>query len=433
MGETASHACVIGLGWGDEGKGKIVDLLCADFDCVVRYNGGANAGHTVCIGDQTFALHLLPAGILHDGVQAIIGPGVALDPASLIEEIDALAQRGRSIDGRLKISSRAHVVMPYHKIEDRISESEAASGQRIGTTARGIGPCYADKVRRHHAIRMVDLLDATFRDERLPQIVATRRETLRRLFGSDPDLDVAAIIDDARVWSERLGPMVCDTTTLLENAMNAGRRLLFEGANGCLLDIDHGTYPYVTSSTTSAAGIPTGAGVPPRTVTRVIGVCKAYATRVGEGPFVTELTDATGDWIRERGHEYGTTTGRPRRCGWFDAVATRYSARLSAATEIALMHLDTLSGADSVGICTAYEIDGTKTDRMPCDTRTLQRAQPVFEMHPGWSESLRSVKRLGDLPANARRYMDRLQELVGVPIRLVSVGPERTQTLRLDQ
>ncbi|MCH7720947.1 MAG: adenylosuccinate synthase, partial [Planctomycetes bacterium] len=375
--------------------------------------------------------------------------GVALDPAALLEEIDGLAQRGRSIDGRLKISSRAHVVMPYHKIEDRISESEAASGQRIGTTARGIGPCYADKVRRHHAIRMADLLDATFLDERLPQIVATRRETLRRLsgqaladpgapgpvapVGSDPDLDVEAIVKDARAWSERLGPMVCDTTVLLENALNAGRRLLFEGANGCLLDIDHGTYPFVTSSTTTAAGIPTGAGVPPRTVTRVIGVCKAYATRVGEGPFVTELTDATGDWIREQGHEYGTTTGRPRRCGWFDAVATRYSARLSGTTEIALMHLDTLSGADAVGICTAYEIDGTRIDRMPCDARTLERARPVFEMHPGWSESLRAVKNLGDLPANARRYLDRLQELVGVPIRLVSVGPERTQTLRLDQ
>lgn len=423
------HTCVVGLGWGDEGKGKVVDLLARDFDVVVRYNGGANAGHTVCIGGETFALHLLPAGVLHDGVVGLIGPGVVVDPAALLSEIDALAARGIRIDENLKISDRAHVVMTYHKSEDQLSESAAAAERRIGTTARGIGPCYADKMRRSSAIRVCDLRRIDALRERVSAIVRTKKAAFRAVYGDDGGLDADAIGHELGLAAERIVPFACDTTEYLRRALQDGRRLLFEGANGTLLDIDHGTFPFVTSSSTGPSGVPGGAGVPPGTVTRVVGVTKAYATRVGAGPFVTELTDATGDRIRERGREFGTTTGRPRRCGWFDAVATRYSARLGGVTEIALVHLDTLCGMSRVSIGVAYERDGRRVDTLEADPELVARTRPVYEEHPGWPDGLDSARRFEDLPPEAIAYVRRVEELVGAPVTMIGVGPERSQTL----
>lgn len=423
------HACVVGLGWGDEGKGKIVDLLSGDFQVVVRYNGGANAGHTVRIGDETFALHLVPSGLLHQGMVGVIGPGVVIDPTALRDEIDGLIRRGVFVGDNLKISDRAHVVMPYHKVEDQLSESAASDDTRIGTTARGIGPCYAEKMRRTAAVRMGDLLRPERLQRRLEPIIRAKRTAFLAMYGHDGDLDIDVIKSELIVSAERLGPFICDTTDYLYRAMEAGRCLLFEGANGTLLDIDHGTFPYVTSSSTGAYGVSAGAGVPPRTVQRLIGVTKAYATRVGAGPFVTELHDARGEAIRDRGHEYGTTTGRPRRCGWFDAVATRYSVRLGGITEIAMMHLDTLSGMDPVEVCVAYELGGRRLPGPPSDADELACVQPMYEKLPGWSGDLSGVRRYDDLPAEARDYVERIEGLVGAPVTMISVGPERSQTI----
>ncbi len=423
------HSCVFGLMWGDEGKGKIVDLLAGGFDCVVRYNGGANAGHTVWIGPEKFALHLLPAGILRTGVVAVIGPGVVVDPQALMQEIAGLTARGMKIGDQLKISSRAHLVMPYHKLEDQLSEGVASGGQKLGTTVRGIGPCYAEKARRSGGIRFDDLLNEPALADRVRRIVENKAKILAALYGHDQPPDVEAclhVIADARA---SLSGYVCDTTKYLDDAIRSGRRLLFEGANGLLLDIDHGTFPFVTSSSTGPAGVASGAGVPPTILRRTIGVTKAYSTRVGSGPFVTELSDAVGDRIREQGHEYGTTTGRPRRCGWFDAVACRYSARLGGATDIAVMHLDTLAGFERVGICTAYECDGERIDVPPAGVARLERCRPVIEFLPGWGDEVRDARTRAQLPPNARAYVERIESLVGAAVTIVSVGPERSQTL----
>lgn len=424
-----SHTAVVGLGWGDEGKGKIVDLLSPRFEVVVRYNGGANAGHTVSVNGETFALHLVPSGLLHGGVTGVIGPGVALDPLILLAEIDSLQERGVEIDGALKISDRAHVVVEYHKVEDRLGESSAEDEARIGTTAQGIGPCYADKMQRSTALRVGDLLDRTRLRRKLDRIVDLKRRVFRALYGRDGGLDSALLCQQLSETAEHLRPFVCDTTVYLRQALEAGQRLLFEGANGMLLDVDHGTYPFVTSSSTGPWGIAAGAGVPPQTIRRSIGIIKAHATRVGAGPFPSELSDATGDRIREQGREFGTTTGRPRRCGWFDAVAVRHGIRLGGITEVALMHLDTLSGFDRVGICTAYRCRGQMLEDLPADSDLLDRVEPVVEMLPGWSDDLRAVRRAEDLPDPAVRYIERLEALIGAPITLVSVGPDRTQTL----
>ena len=432
-GTRLRHTCVIGLGWGDEGKGKIVDLLSGDFDVVVRYNGGANAGHTVCRGQEKFALHLVPSGVLHHHAVGVIGPGVVVDATALCQEIDGLVARGVSIGDNLKLSDRAHLVMPYHKIEDRLSEGAATEADRIGTTARGIGPCYADKMRRSSAVRVCDLFALDNLRERLNVIVRTRRAALRAVYGDDGGLTFDAVWSEVTAAADRLRSHICDSTAYLQQALEAGRRLLFEGANGTLLDIDHGTFPFVTSSSTGGYGVAPGAGVPPGTVQRMIGVTKAYATRVGSGPFASELKNATGDEIRERGHEYGTTTGRPRRCGWFDAVATRYSARLSGISEIALMHLDTLSGMEQVGVCVGYELDGRSIGGPPALADDYARVRPVFEFLPGWSGDLPEAARYEDLPAEARAYVERIEALVGVPVTLISVGPERTQTIQRER
>ena len=428
MGE-AMHTAVCGLGWGDEGKGKIVDLLCPSFDLVVRYNGGANAGHTVCVDGERFALHLLPTGVLRPSVRAVIGPGVVVDPIQLLSEVDALTERGLDVLPRLFISDRAHLVLAYHKVEDRLSEQAAGEGGRIGTTARGIGPCYADKMRRWTAFRVGDLLYDDDLENRVRTVVAARRTMFSAVYGDDGGLDVEAVLTELRAVTPRLKPCITDTTALLHEALDAGQALLFEGANGVLLDVDHGTYPFVTSSSTGPYGIGAGAGVPPGLVTCVVGVVKAYATRVGSGPFVAELKDATGDRIRERGHEFGTTTGRPRRCGWFDAVSTRYSAQVSGVTELALVHLDTLSGFERVGICTAYRLDGVTLTTPPADPRRLARTEPVVEFVPGWSGDLGKVRLFEDLPEAARSYLARIEHLVGVPVAIAGVGPERSQVL----
>lgn len=425
---TASHACVVGLAWGDEGKGKIVDLLGEDFDVVVRYNGGANAGHTVCIGDERFAMHLVPVGVLREGKTAVIGPGVVVDPGGLIEEIDGLEARGVPAGERLLLSDRAHLVMPYHKLEDRLRE--AGGGEdRIGTTARGIGPCYADKAIRSTAVRAVDLLHLERHEARIRAIVEAKTTVFRALYGADDGLAFGPVWDGLRAAAKRLRPLIRDTSPWLLEQVDRGRRLFFEGANGLLLDVDHGTYPYVTSSNTGPQGVAAGAGVPPGLVTRVVGVTKAYATRVGGGPFPTELANEIGDRIREQGREYGTTTGRPRRCGWLDAVAIRQSVRMGGVTEIAVAHLDTLSGFNEVGACTAYRLDGKLLATMPADAEEIGRIQPVYEMLEGWAGDLRTAQTFADLPRPARGYIEWLERFTGAAVTIISVGAERGQTI----
>ena len=425
MDGSVNHTCVVGLAWGDEGKGKVIDLLCPRYQQVVRYNGGANAGHTVCVGDQQFALHLVPSGILHHGATAVIGPGVALDPRVLVEEIDGLRERGVRIEDNLKISDRAHVVTAYHKIEDHLGETRAPGEERIGTTARGIGPCYSDKMRRYAAIRVCDLLNRDRLSQLLRAIVPQRREFLTAYYGDDGGLELDRVREELLAAADRLRSYVCDAGRHLRERIAAGNKLLFEGANGVMLDVDHGTYPFVTSSSTGPHGVGGGAGVPGSTVRDVVGVTKAYTTRVGGGPFVSELTDETGDRIRKRGREYGTTTGRPRRCGWLDAVALRYAAELVGATELAVLHLDTLGGFERVGICTAYDIDGEAWDTVPADLRVLERATAVVEFADGWADNVRGVRAFAELPSAARDYIARIESLAGRPVSIIGTGPAR--------
>jgi adenylosuccinate synthase len=426
--------CVIGLQWGDEAKGKLVDILTEQNEIVVRYAGGANAGHTVVSGGETWKLSLIPSGILRDGVTCVVTGGVVLDPASVIKEIDGLESRGVKVAGKLMLSDRAHVVFPWHIAEDKLLDGSVSGGEAIGTTGRGIGPCYRDKVGRSLAIRLGDLYRGDFR-AKLAHIV----EHKKRLFagwqqaagGADAgaDLDAAAIHDQYMQYAKRLEPFVCDTNAYLLDAIEAGKKLLFEGAQGALLDIDHGTFPYVTSSNSSGLGVASGSGVPGRWVERVIGVVKAYSTRVGGGPMPTEQDNATGQRLRDRGNEYGTVTRRPRRCGWFDAVAARYTARLSGVDELAVMLLDVLSGFDEIKICSAYTIDGKRVEHFPSHVDDLKKAVPVYETVPGWQEELSGVRRYDDLPEGARRYIAKIGALLGRPVSIVSVGPDRSQTI----
>ncbi len=426
--------CVIGLQWGDEAKGKLVDLLAPQFDLVVRYQGGANAGHTVVAGEETYKLHHIPSGILHPQVQNLITPGVVINPSTMLEEIDALAKRGIHCKDNLRISERAHLVMPWHMAEDKIINATAVRGESIGTTNRGIDPCYRDKVGRTHAIRMTDLVQST-RDDRIATVATQKIELLRNMGAPKEDLDAIApdqVVSLAASWAERLDGMIGDTTELLLDACESDSRILFEGAQGALLDIDHGTFPFVTSSNSSGVGVCAGAGVPPRWIQQVLGVCKAYSTRVGGGPFPTELEDATGDRIRKLGNEFGTTTGRPRRCGWFDAVAVRYTARLSGVTRLALMMMDVLSHFDELKVCIAYELDGRRLERFPCHAEELRRCKPVYETIAGWNSPVEDVRSAGDFPAGALAYVRRIEELVGIPVGVLSVGPDRAQTIFTD-
>jgi adenylosuccinate synthase len=418
--------CVIGLQWGDEAKGKLVDVFTGQHDIVVRYAGGANAGHTVVSAGQTWKLSLIPSGILRDGVACVVTGGVVLDPAAVIKEIDGLESRGVTVAGKLQISDRAHVVFPWHIAEDKVLNESLSGGEAIGTTGRGIGPCYRDKVGRSLAIRLGDM----YRDDfpaKLAHIAAVKKRLL--VGGLAEDLDAAVILGQYQAYAERLRPYVADTTAFLLDAVEAGKRMLFEGAQGALLDIDHGTFPFVTSSNSSGVGVSSGSGVPGRWIDRVVGVVKAYSTRVGGGPLPTEQDNATGQYLRDRGNEYGTVTRRPRRCGWFDAVATRYTSRLSGVDELAVMLLDVLGGLDHLNICTAYEIEGTRTTRFPSHVDDLKKAVPVYETLPGWKEDLSVARTEADLPANARRYLARIGELLGRPVTTVSVGPDRDQTI----
>jgi adenylosuccinate synthase len=425
-----SCTCVVGLQWGDEAKGKIVDLLTDRHDWVVRFNGGANAGHTVVRDGRTYKLSLLPTGVLRPGVRSVIANGVVVYPPRFLEEAAQLRAAGVTIGDNLLLSDHAHVIFPYHLEEERLLEGD--SGGAIGTTGRGIGPCYQDKVGRRDAVRVGELLHPDHLRARLGPIVQRKNRLLRALSPEARQFDPEALCCEYLDTAEHLRPHVADTGRLLLDAVTAGQRVLFEAAQGSLLDVDHGTYPYVTSSNSTPAGVWGGSGVPARHLKRIVGVVKAYATRVGRGPFPTELDDGPngiGERIRRTGREYGTVTGRPRRCGWFDAVAARYTAALTGTDELAVMLLDVLSDLDELKIATAYETDAGRTDRFPADAFLLERCRPVCETLPGWREDVSEARKLTDLPAAARRYVDRLSELLALPVSFVSVGPDREQTI----
>jgi adenylosuccinate synthase len=426
--------CVVGLQWGDEAKGKIVDLLCDRHDAVVRYQGGANAGHTVVADGVTYKLSLLPTGILRPGLACVIGNGVVIHPPALLQEVETLAGQGVEVGGRLHVSDRAHVILPHHLAEERLTEESASAADHLGTTRRGIGPCYRDKVGRVHGVRVADLFHPARFREHLNRIVAYKNRLLSALLPDFEPFDARAVADEYLEYAERLRPFVRDTTSWLHEALAGGRRLLFEGAQGSLLDVDHGSYPYVTSSNSSAAGIAAGSGVPTRHIDRWIGVVKSYTTRVGGGPFPTEQDNAVGERIRQVGREYGTVTGRPRRCGWFDAVAVRYSARVSGSTELAVMLLDVLSGLDELRVAVAYEGDSGRTLRdFPAHPAELERSRPVYETLPGWPDDLTAARSWSDLPAAARDYVEFLGRQVGAPVSIVSVGPDRRATILRDR
>lgn len=422
---------VVGLQWGDEAKGKIVDILTDSHEIVVRYQGGNNAGHTVKFGGQTYKLSLLPTGILRPGVTAVIGNGLVVNPEALLREMSSLTERGVQCDGRnLLVSDRAHVILPYHIIEDAVFEKRRGA-EAIGTTGRGIGTAYRDKALRSHAIRIGDLYHPESFKSKLNDIVAAKNLMLKALDPGIETLDASAIFNSYMAYAEKMRPHVVDTTAWLHKALKAGRNILFEGAQGSLLDVDHGTFPYVTSSNSSAAGIHSGSGIPQRAIQRMIGVVKAYTTRVGGGPFPTELHDATGQHIRDVGHEYGTVTGRPRRCGWLDGVATSYGARICGVDEIAIMLLDVLAQLDELCICEAYEIRGERTTDFPSHVEDLEVAKPIFRKIPGWKKDITGARKLSDLPSGARHYVDTVAELMGLPVKFISIGPDREQTILL--
>ncbi len=426
--------CVIGLQWGDEAKGKLVDLLTEQHDIVVRYQGGANAGHTVVARGQTYKLSLIPSGILSPRVKSVITGGVVINPPTVLAEIEQLQERGVQVTTNLLISDRAHVIFPWHMAEDRAMDDCVAGGEAIGTTGRGIGPCYRDKVGRAYAIRLGDLYRPDFADK-VKHVCEAKNRALAGMNagptgGANPRLDAAQIAREYADYAALLKPYVGDTTAFLLDAVESNQRVLFEGAQGALLDIDHGTFPYVTSSNSSGVGVASGSGVPARWINKVIGVIKAYSTRVGGGPFPTEQDNETGQHLRDRGNEYGTVTRRPRRCGWFDAVAARYTSRLSGVDALAVMLLDVLGALDEIKICVAYEVNGRRTTQFPSHVDDLRLAKPVYETLPGWRSEISDLRSFDDLPANARAYLARLSELVGPPVEVVSVGPDREQTIR---
>lgn len=420
-----ANLVILGAQWGDEGKGKIVDLLSEKADVVVRYQGGHNAGHTVKVGDDETILHLIPSGILHEGKMCVIGQGVVVDPKALLDEIEKLEKKGIKVAGRLLISERANLIMPYHRVIDKSNESHRGE-KKIGTTGRGIGPAYSDKMARI-GIRFVDLLETELFAERLADNLQNYNYILEKLY-HHPDLKFAQVFAEYEEYGQRLKPYIADTSLYLANAMARGEKILFEGAQGTLLDVDSGTYPYVTSSSCCSGGSLTGTGVGPQAINHVVGVMKAYTTRVGEGPFPTELLDADGEKLREIGHEYGATTGRPRRCGWFDSVVGRYAVRTNGLTGLAVTKLDVLDAFDTIKICTGYKIDGEVVQEFPASLSKLRRVEPVFEEMPGWKTSTVGAKGEQDLPPNAVAYLRRIEELVGCKAVLVSTGPKRDQT-----
>ncbi len=420
-----SSVIVMGTQWGDEGKGKIVDYLAEKADVVVRYQGGNNAGHTVVVDGQEFKLHLLPSGILYKGKTCIVGNGVVIDPGVMIKEIKGMQAKG--IDtSNLKISNRAHVIMPYHRLLDEAEENYRGN-LKIGTTKRGIGPCYMDKNARC-GIRIVDLMDSEEFSEKLKYNIEAKNRLLKCMYDLE-GFDYETVKAEYLAYADELRPYVVDTSAALNRAEKAGEKILFEGAQATLLDLDHGTYPYVTSSHPIAGGVCVGAGIGPTKIGKVVGVVKAYTTRVGEGPFPTELHDATGDHIRERGHEYGTTTGRPRRCGWLDAAIVRYAGNLSGIDYMAITRLDILDQLPALKLCTGYKYKGQMLDEFPASLKVLGQVEPVYEELPGWQCDTTKVRKYADLPENARRYLERLSQVAGIEIGIVSVGPGRDQTI----
>ncbi len=418
-----TNIAVLGAQWGDEGKGKIVDLLTPHFSAVARYQGGHNAGHTVYVQGVKFVLHLIPSGILHPGVTCIIGNGVVVDPEALFKEVDDLARLGIPVDGRLLISEKAHVILPYHRELDVLSEARRGE-RKIGTTSRGIGPAYEDKIGRR-GIRMCDLLgDRAALAEAVRENVHARNHIIK-----DSTLDWKPVFDRMVAFGERMRPWVGDVSLYLAAALHDGRRVMFEGAQATLLDIDHGTYPFVTSSNASIGGVCTGLGVPPRAIGGVLGVAKAYTTRVGEGPLPTELDGALADRLRESGQEYGASTGRPRRCGWFDAVVVRYSARINGIDALALTKIDVLDGLPSVQICVGYRTPAGEITEFPADLRALIGAEPIYDTLPGWHTPTKGITRYDALPAGAQRYIRRLEEVTGVTCGIISTGSDRLETI----
>ncbi len=422
-----SATSVIGLQWGDEAKGKIVDLLTDQHDIVVRYLGGNNAGHTVVCNGETYKLSLLPSGILHPDKVSVIATGVVINPKAFLSELDSIVDRIGDKKSELLISDRAHIIFPYHMLEEAALEKSRKNP--IGTTMRGIGTCYRDKAGRTHAIRMGDILRPDYFRKRLEEVVPQKNVIIKALNPEAEELNVDEIFEEYSAYAERLKPFVIDTTAYLHKAVAAGKRLLFEGAQGSLLDVDHGTFPFVTSSNSSGCGIHNGSGVSERIISCMIGIVKAYTTRVGGGPFPTELDDEVGELIRKTGNEYGTVTGRPRRCGWFDAIATGYSARISGVDCITVALLDVLSEFEELKICEAYEIDGVKTTDFPSHVEDLRKVIPVYRSFPGWQSDITGITEYDDLPENARKYLDALEKIMGVPVEIVSVGPDRKQTI----
>jgi len=423
-----STVVITGAQWGDEGKGKIVDILTEDADYIVRYQGGHNAGHTVVIGDSKFVLHLIPSGILRPGKKCVIGNGVVIDPQALLAEIDGLLEKGIAVSENLLISGRAHIIMPYHRAIEKESEKQKGS-LKIGTTGRGIGPTYADKMARV-GVRVADLLDKEVFREKLKTNIQEMNYFLDRLYGAKGFV-VEDIYDEYTWYAERLRDFITDTAVLLNRVLREGKNVLFEGAQGTHLDVDHGTYPYVTSSNATSGGACTGTGVGPTKIDKVVGVVKAYTTRVGSGPFPTELNDATGEFLRDKGREFGATTGRPRRCGWFDAVATRYAADVNGFTGMVLTKMDVLDDLDEIRICTGYRYQGKQYTDMPSQLNVLEECEPVYETIQGWKAATAGLSEYDALPLNAKKYVERIQELIGVDVDIISTGFRRNETIVL--
>ena len=421
---------IVGAQWGDEGKGKIVDLLCDRFDVVARYQGGHNAGHTVKIGDRKFVMHLIPTGILHPDKECVIGNGVVIDPEYLLSEISQLEALGISLCGRLFISTRAHLILPYHRAIE-VATEKALGDKKIGTTVRGIGPCYEDKAARS-GVRVCDLFHPEILRERIFENVKTKNALLTTLYQAET-LDPEAILDQVMSLIEKLKPYATDTAAWLAGAMKAGKRILFEGAQAILLDLDHGTYPFVTSSSAGAGGACTGTGVPPTRIDGVIGVAKAYATRVGGGPFPTEIKTPLGEQIRQRGGEYGASTGRPRRCGWFDVPAARYAGRINGIDALAITKIDVLDTLDEIPVCSGYRYKGSDLLEMPCESTVLEKVEPVYKVFPGWQSPTVGLTSHEALPRNAQEYLHALSELTGMEVAMISTGPERKQTILLNE
>jgi adenylosuccinate synthase len=424
-----ANVVVVGAQWGDEGKGKVVDIYTEHADDIVRYQGGNNAGHTLVVGSEKIVLHLIPSGILHEGKRCIIGNGVVLDPEVFIKEITKLKASGRiKDDACLLLSESLHVIMPYHKRIDIAREAKSGD-KKIGTTGRGIGPCYEDKIGRR-GIRLMDLLNEEVFARKLKEFLVEKNFLLENLLNEAP-CSFDEILAEYRGYAAVLAKYVADTSLILDKDLKAGKKVLFEGAQGTLLDVDHGTYPFVTSSSTCAGGACTGSGVSPRDIHEIVGISKAYVTRVGSGPFPTELLDATGELLRQVGGEFGATTGRPRRCGWFDTMVIRYAVRVNGLTGIALTKLDVLSDFDTIKVCTGYTYQGKALETLPAALEIFENCQPVYEELPGWRTDITGAKSFADLPENAQKYVRRLEELAGCPIVMVSIGPRRDQTIVL--